>query len=271
MTHRLAPNIELLFTEHGDHQDRVRAAAAAGFTSVEMWGPTGKDAPAKPKDLPALKEALQETGVQLEAQLAEPRTQFMIPPKDHSDFYRGIEEGARIAADLGCPRIVVQGGTGFGGRKRKDQHDELAGIYRRALELIEGSGVVLTLEAVNTRVDHPGTLLDRTTDSIDVARQVDSPQFGVLLDVYHSRVESEDLEQVLQEAGPLVRYVQIADAPGRGEPGTGSIDWPATFTALNAAGYDGPIGLEYLPTVPSEESTRHVRSVLADLEVPEKR
>ncbi|GAA0300389.1 TIM barrel protein [Kineococcus aurantiacus] len=265
MTHRLAPNIELLFTEHGDYHDRVRAAAAAGFTSVEMWGPTGKDAPAKPKDLAALKDALQETGVRLEAQLAEPRTQFMIPPKDHSHFYRGIEEGARIAADLGCPRIVVQGGTGFGGRKRQEQHDELAGIYTRALELVEGSGVVLVLEAVNTRVDHPGTLLDRTADALDVARTVGSPQFGVLLDVYHSRVESEDLVQVLAQAGPLVRYVQVADAPGRGEPGTGSIDWAATFRALTAAGYDGPVGLEYFPTVPSEESTRHLRAVLADL------
>ncbi|MEI5579101.1 hypothetical protein WB472_46085, partial [Streptomyces brasiliscabiei] len=74
--YQLAPNIELLFTEAGDYHDRVRAAAAAGFDAVEMWGPTGIDAPATPKDLPALKAALQETGTQLTAQLAEPRTQF---------------------------------------------------------------------------------------------------------------------------------------------------------------------------------------------------
>lgn len=265
MTNRLAPNVELLFTEHGDYPDRVRAAAAAGFTSVEMWGPTGKDAPARPKDLGALKAALEETGVRLEAQLAEPRTQFMIPPKDHTDFYRGIEEGARIAQDLGCPRIVVQGGTGFGGRKRQDQLDELAGIYTRAVASIEGSGVVLTLEAVNTRVDHPGTLLDRTSDAVEVARQVGSPAFGVLLDVYHSRVMDEDLATVLAEAGRFVEYVQIADAPGRGEPGSGAIDWPQTFATLARAGYDGPIGLEYLPTVASEESTRFVRKVLENL------
>ncbi|GAB3462650.1 TIM barrel protein [Kineococcus endophyticus] len=261
MPHTLAPNVELLFTEAGDYPDRVRAAAAAGFTSVEMWGPTGRDAPAKPKDLRALEEALQETGLRLEAQLAEPRTQFMIPPKDHGDFYRGIEEGARIAADLGCPRIVVQGGTGFGGRKRADQHEELAGIYRRALELVEGSGVVLVLEPVNTRVDHPGTLLDRTADAVDVARQVDSPQFGILLDVYHSRVMGEDLAEELDRAGDLVRYVQVADAPGRGEPGSGSVDWPAVFATLTSAGYDGPVGLEYAPTTDSATSTKLVREI----------
>lgn len=67
--YQLAPNIELLFTEAGDYHDRVRAAAAAGFSSVEMWGPTGVDAPSTPKDLPALKAALEETGTTLEAQL----------------------------------------------------------------------------------------------------------------------------------------------------------------------------------------------------------
>jgi hydroxypyruvate isomerase len=71
--YQLAPNIELLFTEAGDYHDRVRAAAASGFTAVEMWGPTGADAPATPKDLAALKAALEETGTQLTAQLAEPR------------------------------------------------------------------------------------------------------------------------------------------------------------------------------------------------------
>ena len=93
----LAPNIELLFTEAGDYPDRVRAAAASGFTAVEMWGPTGVDAPATPKDIPTLKAALEETGMQLTAQLAEPRTQFMIPPWDHTEFFRKLDEGVEIA------------------------------------------------------------------------------------------------------------------------------------------------------------------------------
>jgi hypothetical protein len=160
----LAPNIELLFTEAGEYPDRVRAAAAAGFTAVEMWGPTGKDAPAKPKDVPALRAALEETGVALTAQLAEPRMQFMIPPRDHEPFYAGLDEGVAIAQELGCPRIVVGSGTGFGGRKRQDQLDELIDIFSRGVAQIAGSGITLVLEAVNTRVDHPGALLDRTFD-----------------------------------------------------------------------------------------------------------
>ena len=263
--YRLAPNIELLFTEAGDYQDRVRAAAAAGFDAVEMWGPTGVDAPTQPKDLPALKAALEETGTTLTAQLAEPRTQFMIPPWDHSEFYRKLDEGVAIAQDLGCPRIVVGSGTGFGGWKRQVQLDKLVEIYRKAIEQIEGSGIALVLEAVNVRVDHPGSLLDRTAESAYVARGVGSSHFGILYDLYHSTVEGEDVAAALADARDVVQYVQIADAPGRGEPGSGAIDWPAALATLRSSGYDGPIGLEYYPTTESAASTEYIRGVAADV------
>lgn len=261
--YHLAPNIELLFKEAGDYPDRVRAAAAAGFTAVEMWGPTGHDAPAKAKDLPALKAALQETGVQLTAQLSEPRTQFLLPGFDHAPFFTKLDEGVAIAQDLGAPRIVVGSGTGFGGSKRQVQLDQLVDIYTRATAQIAGSGITLVLEAVNGRVDHPGSFLDRTADAAYIARGVDSPFFGILYDVYHSTVEGEEVEQALADAAGVVRYVQIADAPGRGEPGTGAIDWPATFGLLRASGYDGPIGLEYYPTTESAASVTHIRDVAA--------
>ena len=252
--YQLAPNIELLFTEAGDYHDRVRAAAAAGFDAVEMWGPTGVDAPATPKDLPALKAALEETGTQLTAQLAEPRTQFMIPPRDHSLFYAGLDEGVGIAQELGCPRIVVGSGTGFGGAKRQTQLDDLIEIYRKAIAQIEGSGITLVLEPVNIRVDHPGALLDRTSEAVYVARGVDSPFFGVLYDLYHSTVEGEDVAAELANAGELIRYVQLADAPGRGEPGTGVLDLASLFSDIDAGGYRGWVSAEYRPSGRTEAS-----------------
>lgn len=262
--YQLAPNIELLFTEAGeDYAARVRAAAAAGFTAVEMWGPTGVDAPAKPKDIPALRAALEETGTRLTAQLSEPRTQFMIPPWDHSEFYRKLDEGVAIAQDLGCPRIVVGSGTGFGGWKRQVQLDKLIEIYQQAIAQIDGSGVTLVLEPVNVRVDHPGSLLDRTAEAVYVARGVDSPLFGVLYDMYHSAVEGEDMAAELANAGELVRYVQLADAPGRGEPGSGALDWSERLGILRGSGYNGPIGLEYYPTTESAASAEFIRDAAA--------
>lgn len=261
--YQLSPNIELLFTESGDYPERVRAAAAAGFGAVEMWGPTGVDAPAKPKDLPALRAALEETGTQLTAQLSEPRTQFMIPPWDHSEFYRKLDEGVEIAKQLGCPRIVVGSGTGFGGWKRQVQLDKLVEIYQQATAQIDGSGITLVLEPVNVRVDHPGSLLDRTSEAVEVARGVDSPCFGVLYDIYHSAVEGEDMAAELANAGELIKYVQLADAPGRGEPGTGSLDWNERLEVLRSAGYEGPIGLEYYPQTATTTSVELIVGLAA--------
>ncbi|MGO4691242.1 TIM barrel protein [Glaciibacter sp. 2TAF33] len=259
--YQLAPNIELLFTEAGDYHDRVRAAAAAGFDAVEMWGPTGVDAPTTPKNLPALKAALEETGTTLTAQLSEPRTQFMIPPWDHSEFYRKLDEGVAIAQDLGCPRLVVGSGTGFGGWKRQVQLDKLIEIYQKAIAQIDGSGITLALEPVNIRVDHPGSLLDRTAEAVYVARGVGSPYFGVLYDIYHSAVEGEDMAAELANAGELIAYVQLADAPGRGEPGSGELDWAERLRILRSSGYDGPIGLEYYPTQESVASVALIREL----------
>jgi hydroxypyruvate isomerase len=255
--YQLAPNIDLLFSEAGDSAaDRVRAAAAAGFDAVEMWGPTGKD-------IPALKDALEETGIQLTAQLAEPRMQFMIPPRNHEPFYEGLDAGVAVARQLGCPRIVVGSGTGFGGRKRHDQLDELMEIFTRGVAHIEGSGITLVLEPVNIRVDHPGALLDRTSEAVYIAKGVNSPTFGVLYDLYHSTVEGEDVAAELGNAGNLIKYVQIADAPGRGEPGSGSIDWHARLADLQASGYAGPIGLEYYPTIDSAKSVQWIQELVA--------
>ena len=128
---------------------------------------------------------------------------------------------------------------------------------------IEGSGITLVLEPVNIRVDHPGALLDRTAEAVYVARGVNSPAFGVLYDLYHSTVEGEDVAVELANAGSLIKYVQIADAPGRGEPGSGSIDWTARLADLQAGGYAGPIGLEFYPTIESAKSVRRIQELVA--------
>lgn len=254
--YQLAPNIDLLFTEAGEHPDRVRAAAAAGFDAVEVWGTSTVD-------VDALAAALTETGVALTSVLAEPRTNFALPWEDLTPFYEGLDRGVETAARLGCPRIVLGSGVGFPGQKRAQNLDRIAEIFAEAVRRTEGSGVTLILEPVNTRVDHPGALTDRTVDAVTVARAVGSARFGILYDLYHSVTMGEDPATELAAAAGVVDYVQIADSPGRGEPGSGSLDWAAQLAVLRASGYDGPIGLEYFPTVPSEQSVKHIRDIAA--------
>ncbi|QGN57723.1 TIM barrel protein [Nostocoides sp. HKS02] len=255
--YQLSPNIELLFTEAGEHPDRVRAAAAAGFDAVEMWGTSTVD-------VDALGKALTETGVSLTSVLAEPRTNFALPWETLDAFFEGLDRGIEHARRLGCPRIVLGSGVGFPGQKRTQNLARLVDVFSQAVERTKDSGVKLVLEPVNTRVDHPGALTDRTADAVIVARGVGSDSFGILYDLYHSITEGEDPATELANAAGLIDYVQIADSPGRGEPGSGGVDWAAQLAVLRASGYAGPIGLEYFPTVPSGESVKHIRSVAAD-------
>ncbi len=253
--YQLSPNIELLFSEAGpDYADRVRAAASAGFDAVEMWGTAEKD-------VPAIAAALSETGVSMTSVIAEPRTNFALPWEVMDDFFAGLDRGVEAARTLGCPRIVIGSGVGFGGAKRTANHERLAGIYAQAVERTQGSGVTLVLEPVNTRVDHPGTLLDHTADAVAVVKAVGSDSFKLLYDLYHSVTQGEDPAAELAGAAGLVDYVQIADSAGRGEPGTGGIDWPARLADLRSAGYAGPIGLEYVPTTETTASVEYIRSV----------
>jgi len=256
--YQLSANIELLFTEAGpDAGDRVRAAAAAGFDAVEMWFTTDKD-------LDSLAKALADTGVQVTSLLSGPRMTYTYPGTDLAPFHAGLDLAVEHARLLGCPRIVLASGMGFPGMSRQKNHQFLVEMFGEALERNRDADVDFILEPVNSRVDHPGALTDRTEDAVDVARAVGSDRFGILYDLYHSIVQGEDPATELANAAGLVKYVQLADAPGRHEPGSGNVDWPAQLAVVRASGYDGPIGLEYFPAVESAASTEYIRSVAAD-------
>ena len=111
-------------------------------------------------------------------------------------------------------------------------------------------------------MDHPGYLLDATSDALRVIRDVDHPAVRLLYDLYHSIVMGEDPEQVLAGSGDLIGHVHVADAPGRHEPGSGQVDWRRHMAALRTSGYSGPVGLEYTPTRDTESSLELIRRLI---------
>lgn len=254
MTFTFAPNIDLLFLEAGPAQDRIRAAHDAGFGAVEMWMHSDKD-------LDAIERALDETGVRILSHLAEPRPQW-VGDGNADAFLVGLDECLAVGRRLGIPNLVVGGGAGLPRLRRADSLPVVIEGFRRVADRIAGEDVTVVIEAVNTRVDHPGSLLARTVDSATVARGVGSPQIGILYDMYHSISEEEDVSATLAAFGDVIRYVQIADSPGRGEPGSGDQDWVQRLSELEEAGYAGPVGLEFYPTRPTLEAIAHLRSVV---------
>lgn len=256
-TFELSGCIELLFTDDAPNSpdERVRRAADAGLCSVEIW--FWRD-----KDLPRLKRALVESNVDLYAMISEPMGQ-LVDRRTHEAFLRGVDESSKVAADLGCPFLMVFGGNALPGVSRAAQHGAVVDALKRAAPVAEAHDVVLALECLNSRIDHVGSYLDRTSEGLAIVAEVGSPNVTLLYDLYHSVVMGESPDRVLAGRLERVSHVQVADVPGRHEPGTGTINWTRFMDWLSKSGYQGRIGLEYVPAQSTLASLAQARSILA--------
>jgi hydroxypyruvate isomerase len=255
--YELSACIETLFTERGrPFPDRARAAANAGLPAVEFW--SWRD-----KDLAGLRRAIGETGVQVTSFVSDPPGR-LVDATTHDTFLKGLADSCRLANELGAPFLVVLAGDALENVERNRQRNAVVKALRSAAPIAAEYGIVLALEPLNTRVDHPGHFLDHTPDAVSIIREVDRPSLRLLYDLYHSVVMGERPAAVLVGATDLVCHVQVADVPGRGEPGSGGVDWPAEMATLAALGYRGRIGLEYVPTGDSGASLAHIRSVVRE-------
>ncbi|QPZ38288.1 TIM barrel protein [Paramicrobacterium chengjingii] len=252
----LAANIDLLFTEAGDVPARLHAAADSGFTAVELW--TTSD-----RDTEAILRAASERGVSVTAMSAEPRINIAFPDANLNAYYDGIARTVERAIALECPRVLVSGATGYLRMKRSEQLKRVTEIFAEVIARTEDSGVTFMTENFNIRVDHPGALLDRTRDAVQIARDVGSSRFGVLYDLYHSMTEAEDPATELADGHDVICYLQIADVPGRGEPGSGNVQWPTLLDVIRASGYDGTIGLEFYPTTATETAIHYIQKLVS--------
>lgn len=241
MPFELSVNLEYMFHEAGERlEDRMAMAAAAGFSKVEVFTTANRD-------VPSLKAALAATGCELYATVTDPRIQLVIEAQ-HDAFREMFAKAAAEAAELGARFIVVPSGSAVPYMKRPVQLAIVAKAIASVVPVAEVHGLTILLEPVNTRVDHPGVLFGMTEDAVAVIEQVGSDRVRLLYDLYHSITEREDPFEVLPKVAHLTAHIQIADAPGRGEPGSGGVDWPAMLGLIESVGYKGALGLECSPS-----------------------
>ena len=243
---RYSACIEWLFAaEEPDVANRIRAAKAAGLEAVEFWRFSNKD-------LGAVRQALDETGLTLAGILCEPIAP-LANPEAHQWFLEGVATSLKAAQELGARAIIAQAGDFLPGVARAAQHAAIVKVLGEAARILEGSGVTLALEPLNDRVDHPGYYLTSTEEGLDIVDEVARPEVRLLYDIYHAAVMGEEIE-VLKGRLDRVVHVHLADTPGRGEPGSGRIDYADRLEWLEKQGYTGLVGLEYKPGGPTVET-----------------
>ena len=251
----LSACVEWLFAaEEPEFAARIARASAAGLPAVEFW--TWKD-----KDVDAIRMVLDETGVQVTAFMSQPEAR-LVDPTTHDRFMEGIEVSAQVAESIGCRNLIVLAGDRLDQISTADQRRAVAKALKQAAPRAAAHGVSLLLESLNTRIDHVGHFLKRTADGLNIIEEVAEPNVRFLLDLYHSAVMNEQLDEQVGNRIHLVGHVHVADVPGRHEPGTGNIDWPGTIGWLQQAGYTGWLGLEYQPTGDTLASLSFITDVL---------
>ncbi len=172
---------------------------------------------------------------------------YSLTPARQRDFDRSIETAIEYAQAIKCRNVHV-----FSGPRAVDVSPELAlATYcdnlRNAFGRLQRVGLRPVVETLNSR-DFPGYFIERLDQLARVIERIACPGIGVILDVYHAYVNREDPVAFLRRHPDTVAHIQLADFPGRHEPGTGSIDFDELFETLQDVGYAGSIGLEYVPT-----------------------
>jgi hydroxypyruvate isomerase len=184
------------------------------------------------------------------------------------ELLRSAEQSLQVAERLDCPRLNVHG-TGLDDQGLPVVASETvtpamwlqaARTLTRLAELGERAGRVFTLENLNTAVDHPGTPFAKAADTLALVEAVASPYLRMNLDLYHAQIGEGNLIQLVERALPLVGEIQVADVPGRREPGTGEINYPAVAVALDRLGYTGVVGLEAWASGDSDAALEGFRS-----------
>ncbi|HZN17650.1 MAG TPA: TIM barrel protein [Micromonosporaceae bacterium] len=244
---RVAANLGFLFTEL-PWPDRPLAARDAGFAEVEFAWPADPELAAAAVDRAGVRVALLNMPA---GDLAAGERGYGNDPRRQAEWRAALDRALRLAGRLGCATVNVLAGTWCAGVARDAQLDCLAGNLGWAARQAGAAGVGLVVEPVNS-LDIPAYLLPRTGDVVALLDRVGAPGIGVQLDTYHCAQEGDDPVGWVGRLGHRLGHVQLADHPGRHEPGTGSLPVPAMLRALSEAGYAGAVGLEYHPTPGSD-------------------
>ncbi|WP_166844407.1 hydroxypyruvate isomerase family protein [Isoptericola sp. BMS4] len=255
--YEVSANVSLLFTEV-PYEHRFRAAADAGFTTVESWWPFAEPHPGDDR-LDELAGLVDDAGVRLTGlnffagDMPAGERGVACRPERAGELDANAEALLRVARATGCRGFNLLFGQLDAGVDGTVQRAAAVGAYRRAADAVadvDGTVLVEPL-AVGLNGSYP---LTTHHDALRLAAEVGSERLALLLDTFHLASNGVDVAAVPDEAAGRVGHVQLADAPGRGEPGSGAVGWEAFAGALRGAGYAGTVAAEYKPTCDTTSS-----------------
>jgi hydroxypyruvate isomerase len=258
---RFAANLSMLFAD-APLLERFERAARAGFTAVELAFPYAYAV----KDL---MQRLQASGLTLVMHYlpsgnwdAGERGIACLPDRVR-EFRDGVAQGITYAQALGVTQLNCLAGKAPRGISDAALRHTFVENLRYAAREMRAAGINLLIEPVNT-LEYPTSYLQRTPQAVGILDQVGANNAFLLYDVYHAQRSEGELAATLQKFLPRIAHIQVADNPGRNEPGTGEINFPFLFEHLDRIGYGGWIGCEYKPATATEAGLGWLAGVSTD-------
>ena len=256
---RFDVNLSILFTELPP-LERPAAARAAGFEAVEWWWPFAVAVPPD-REVDAFVAANKDAGVALAGlnffagDMPGGDRGLVSWPARAAEFRDNVEVTVEIGRRLGCRAFNALYGNRVDGASAEEQDDLATEQLALAAAAAGRVGGVVLVEAVSGAPRYPLKTAADAVGAIDrVERETGAANLRFLCDLYHLAVNGDDLDKTIERYSDRIGHVQIADVPGRNEPGTGSLDLDRLLGELAAAGYDGWVGLEYKPSGASADS-----------------
>ncbi len=244
---KYAPHFGMFQNHAGpDPVEQLKFAAGEGFSAWEDNGMTGRPAAEQER----IAGAMQQLGIQMGIFVVNPSTAwtpFLAPGK--KDGVEAFVKECRAAVDV-AKRLNAKWMTFVPGAldPRLDRGYQLANAIdgiRRGCEVLEPHGLVMVLEALNRRRDHPGMLVNMAADGFLLCRGVNSPSLKILFDLYHQAIDDGNLIPHMDQCWSEIAYFQTGDHPGRCEPGTGEVNYKNVFKFIKDKGFAGIVGMEH--------------------------
>ncbi|KFI06436.1 hydroxypyruvate isomerase [Massilia sp. BSC265] len=241
---KFAANLSLLFNEL-PFLDRFAAARAAGFEAVEFLFPYAFDTE-------QIAARLRRYGLELvlhnlpAGDWTAGERGLACDPRRSAEFQDGVGLALDYALELGVRRLHCLAGRLPPNVTQERARAAYVANLRHAAARCREHGITLLIEPINDR-DMPGYFLTGTRQAVAIIEEVGAPNLALQYDIYHMQRMEGELAETIRRYLPLIRHVQLADVPGRHQPGTGEINFPFLFRLLDELGYEGWIGCEYLP------------------------
>ena len=246
--------IEMLLTEY-PFAERARKVAELGIGAIEFWLPDEKG-----KDMSAVRREVRDCGIVVSNIVVNSNSGdiggSLVRARDEFTYLKRLRKTIEIARAFDCEKMITCSGNTLKGLSTQRQTRNMIRTLKKACKIAEQAGIILLLEPLNTVVDHQGYFVNSTKLGFEIVHDVGSPNLKLVYDVYHMQLMEGNILRTIERNLESIGHIHCAGTPGRHELDLGELNYRCILKRIDELKYSGFVGLEYNPTVRSEDSLR---------------